>query len=397
MRMNSIAEYQLRLKNPRNDVWGKTLEEDTPESLRKIFIDPFQRESSRNKSTSAPRTYKVGNDVVSIDPNTGESKMVFKAPAKALVDPFFNKDRDAKYKAVEAASKAVLDAGTPLKRQAAYKELEAAKEALAEFRNAPRPAAAVPAAAAAALESPIRKPLENYGFISNTDDSQGIPLGENVFQTKISKFRNAPRPAAAAAAAAAAPAGQSVPQGMIQQGNIDLNTRPVVQNKDGTVSTVRSIGINVNGREVLIPTVSEDGRVMSNAEAVDTFKKTGRHLGMFGSEQDATRYAKQLHVQQAGQLDPSGAVQPKQQYVAAPAAAALESPIRKPLENYGFIGDPNNVRESPDGPENVFGTNKKYSRNGRIPKELMLQLIDRAKGDRDKAAKFAIQAGYSLE
>jgi len=82
---------------------------------------------------------------------------------------------------------------------------------------------------------------------------------------------------------------------------------------------------------------------------------------------------------------------------AAAPAPALESPIQKPLESYGYIGDPNNVRESPDGPENVFGTSKKYSRNGRIPKELMIELENRAGGDRAVAAKWAIQSGYSLE
>jgi len=166
-----------------------------------------------------------------------------------------------------------------------------------------------------------------HDSIPENASANALKEAHGVTDKEIRKLRfEAEEPDFNPDAPAAAPAGQSVPQGMIQQGNIDLNTRPVVKNQDGTVSTVRSIGINVNGREVLIPTVSEDGRVMSNAEAVDTFKKTGRHLGMFGSEQDATRYAKQLHEQQAGQLDPSGAVQPKPQYVAAPAAATAAAP-----------------------------------------------------------------------
>ena len=167
----------------------------------------------------------------------------------------------------------------------------------------------------------VQNKLKNTGEI---DDVPTVAMSKSTPApvTRVNKGN----PAAAAQPQAAAPdaaptTGKSVPQGMIQQGNIDLNTRPVVQNKDGTVSTVRSIGINVNGREVLIPTVSEDGRVMSNAEAVDTFKKTGRHLGMFGSEQDATRYAKQLHEQQAGKLDQSAPP-------AAPAAAPQDDRVR---------------------------------------------------------------------
>ncbi|MBU1003034.1 MAG: hypothetical protein KKE73_10985 [Proteobacteria bacterium] len=87
--------------------------------------------------------------------------------------------------------------------------------------------------------------------------------------------------------------------GMLQPGNIDLTNRPVVQNQDGSISTVRSMGINVDGKEVLIPTVSDDGRVMSGQEAVQQFRQTGRHLGVFDSPEAANTYARQLHEQQA--------------------------------------------------------------------------------------------------
>ena len=89
------------------------------------------------------------------------------------------------------------------------------------------------------------------------------------------------------------------PSGLLAPGNIDLHHRPVVKNPDGTVSTVRSIGVGIDGREVLIPTVSDDGRVLSDAEALAQFRKTGRHLGMFDTPAHATTYAQQLHEQQA--------------------------------------------------------------------------------------------------
>jgi len=84
---------------------------------------------------------------------------------------------------------------------------------------------------------------------------------------------------------------------------LDPASQPAVQNADGTISTVRTIGVEDGGKEVNIPTVpAEGGRIMPDDEARARYKETGQHLGKFDTVEQAGAAAEQLHQTEAGQI-----------------------------------------------------------------------------------------------
>lgn len=86
--------------------------------------------------------------------------------------------------------------------------------------------------------------------------------------------------------------------GMVEPGNINLTDRPEHINPDGSVSTVLSATFDIDGHQVLLPTIADDGKPMSDDEAVAQYTSTGRHLGKFKDSAAAELYAQQLHRQQ---------------------------------------------------------------------------------------------------
>ncbi len=95
-------------------------------------------------------------------------------------------------------------------------------------------------------------------------------------------------------------------RGLIEPGNIDVSNRPRVTMEDGSTATVRSLSFNEEGREVLVPTVSDEGRIMSDDEAIAHYRQGGRHLGIFATPQAATAFARSLSADQGAMLNNRG-------------------------------------------------------------------------------------------
>ena len=109
------------------------------------------------------------------------------------------------------------------------------------------------------------------------------------------------------------------PQGLIEPGNINIWTRPTVQNADGSHSTELSISMaDDQGHEVLIPLIANgkfmtpDGKIPPGPIPKDwkkaspawlalrdaawqRYEQTGEHLGKFATPEDADAYANILH------------------------------------------------------------------------------------------------------
>lgn len=90
--------------------------------------------------------------------------------------------------------------------------------------------------------------------------------------------------------------------GQYGAGNIDLYSRPQLKNADGSISTVQSITINEDGKEIVIPTIAfGDGGTpyrMSDQQAIAKYHATGEYLGKFDTQAEAEAYAQKLHLAQ---------------------------------------------------------------------------------------------------
>lgn len=123
---------------------------------------------------------------------------------------------------------------------------------------------------------------------------EGSPKGKASGRIKITKIE---RPQTAAK--------QKWTVGNIGQygaGNIDLYDRPQYRNANGSISTVDSTSYNIDGQEVLLPTVwNRNGtpyHSSNDEEILQRYRDTGEYLGKFSTVEEANDYAEKLHLEQ---------------------------------------------------------------------------------------------------
>ncbi|BBZ94335.1 hypothetical protein BRDID11004_47620 [Bradyrhizobium diazoefficiens] len=175
-----------------------------------------------------------------------------------------------------------------------YAKLQAAPAGPAWWQNAAGVAAPSAAASPAAPVPGVQPAQPNAPAVGPAPAAAATPQADPLAR-QVGLGSNAQTAHNAAPLYVVTP---TAPDGMIRQGNIDLNRRPSVKNADGSVSTVRSITIATpDGKAVLIPTVVGN-HVVSNEEAIKHFQQTGENLGIFKDEASADRYAEALHEQQ---------------------------------------------------------------------------------------------------
>lgn len=90
--------------------------------------------------------------------------------------------------------------------------------------------------------------------------------------------------------------------GQYGAGNIDLYDRPQYRNANGSISTVDSTSYNIDGQEVLLPTVwNRNGtpyHSSNDEEILQRYRDTGEYLGKFSTVEEANDYAEKLHLKQ---------------------------------------------------------------------------------------------------
>jgi hypothetical protein len=159
----------------------------------------------------------------------------------------------------------------------------------------------------------------------------------------------------------APPPGYPYAQAILEYGNINMLNRPRVVNADGSISTVRSIGFSIKNTDggrsrilhILIPTVHDDGYIMTDEKAIKLFKKTENHLGIFATKKDINRYAVMLHDMEQARINGEEYEQP----FSSPDQTAIYDAITSFRVSYGLSAGAEISVDFADFQGNMFKNN----------------------------------------
>ena len=105
--------------------------------------------------------------------------------------------------------------------------------------------------------------------------------------------------------------GVPLQQAMGQLGLASFNNKPIIKNEDGSISTEQTIGINIDGKEITIPTIV-NGKKVSNEEAIQLFMKgKNNSVGTSSSIQEGNQLAENRSNQIGQSMLQSFGLQPQ--------------------------------------------------------------------------------------
>jgi hypothetical protein len=134
-----------------------------------------------------------------------------------------------------------------------------------------------------------------------------------------------------------------------EEPTVDASGLPSIQLPDGSMARVRPITFEHNDMNVVIPTVTEAGELLSDSQAIDKYLSSNWHLGKFGDPGAAQRYVDILKEKDSGAETASfaeaenqpNAASKKKRYIDARAVKNTEKTpeaTNQNDENVGFMG-----------------------------------------------------------
>ena len=169
--------------------------------------------------------------------------------------------------------------------------------------------------------------------------------------------------------------GNPNPEGLIEQGNINL-FRPSIPHPDGGSSTVLSTSFEIDGKHVLLP-LADEGRFFNDDEAVEKYHRTGQHLGTFQTAEAATAYADQLHKNYESNLyamPEESAAKPERSYMQY-LSELVAGPAR-PNQGQFFVDFDDNPASGDAPPSPAASSPSRFRFLGNVPNE-----TDRRRGE----------------